>query len=179
MIIEIPNFLDDKTIAYIIERVSPFLENSELPTYHRQGKSVSITTEPLLNDVDETLFNIYYRIYNEIVRPEFSPLFEAEDSGYEFHRYYAGDICTEHCDYDVMDGSIRFATVILHLTTNDDADLIFPKQNKVIKTESGKLVIFPPNGMYPHYLTKSSRDRDVLISWFQYSDFKVTKTEAI
>ena len=41
------------------------------------------------------------------------------------------------------------------------------------KTVKGKVVIFPPYGMYGHYVTPSSTPREVIVSWFVYQGITI------
>jgi hypothetical protein len=59
---------------------------------------------------------------------------------------------------------------------HEGGELIFPEQNKSIKTEEGKLVIFPPYGMYGHYTTPSNEPREVIVAWFVYDGINVVIT---
>jgi len=58
---------------------------------------------------------------------------------------------------------------------HEGGELVFPVQNKKIKTEVGKIVVFPPYGMYQHYTTPSDEPREVIVSWFVYNNLTVCK----
>ena len=112
------------------------------------------------------------KIQEELVQRRFKPQFDSADSGYEYHRYNAGEQCLHHADGEVMDGLLRYASVIIHLSTND-GETIFPQQNKKIKTEEGKVVVFPPYGGFEHYVSPSTTAREVLVSWFIYAGVSI------
>ena len=103
--------------------------------------------------------------------------------GYEYHIYNPNDICRYHSDGELQDNSkphtlLRYASVVLHLNTvTEGGELVFPNQNKSIKTEEGKLVIFPPYGMFAHYTTPSNQKREVLVSWLVYDGLIVNNLE--
>ena len=112
------------------------------------------------------------KIQEELVQRRFKPQFDSADSGYEYHRYNAGEQCLHHADGEVINGLLRYASVIIHLSTND-GETIFPQQNKKIKTEEGKVVVFPPYGGFGHYVSPSTTARDVLVSWFVYAGVSI------
>jgi hypothetical protein len=97
------------------------------------------------------------------------------------HIYNPNDICRYHVDGELHDITkqqtlLRYASVVIHLNTvTEGGELVFPNQNKSIKTEEGKLVVFPPYGMYGHYTTPSNQVREVIVSWFVYDGLTVNK----
>jgi hypothetical protein len=69
---------------------------------------------------------------------------------------------------------LRYASVVLHLNSIEvGGDLVFSNQNKTIKTEAGKVVIFPPYGMFEHYSTSADVPREVIVTWFVYNNVRV------
>jgi hypothetical protein len=71
---------------------------------------------------------------------------------------------------------LRYASVTLHLNTvHEGGELVFPAQNKKVKTEEGKIVIFPPYGMFGHYTTPSEEPREVVVTWFIYANMVVRR----
>jgi predicted 2-oxoglutarate/Fe(II)-dependent dioxygenase YbiX len=183
MIIEIPNYIDEDMVSYIKETVNPHVPKNLNYAYNRDGKTVNISNTPDLKDLDCKLANIFSSIQREIVELRYRPMFSSGDSGYEYHLYKPGDICIIHADGEVpfnneTNSLIRYASVILHLTTIDEGgELIFPNQNKKIKTEAGKVVVFPPYGMYQHYTTPSVLPREVIVTWFIYNNLTVLKNK--
>ena len=149
MILEFPNYLNAETIKEIREAVQPFISNKKETTYNRDGNTVFISEIPKLKDLDNKLHEVFIKIQSDIVQYRYQPKFQSADAGYEYHVYHPNDICHYHSDGEVADirGNktlLRYASVILHLNTvHDGGELIFPEQNKSIKTEEGKLVIFP------------------------------------
>ena len=99
------------------------------------------------------------------------------DSGYEYHIYDSQEICNYHgdgeFDHNGSEIRIRYASVTLHLNTiKEGGELIFPNQNKKVKTEAGKIVIFPPYNMFGHYTTPSEEPREIIVTWFLYRGIK-------
>jgi len=121
---------------------------------------------------------IFRRVKREI-RPLYRPSYSGMgDAGYEFHRYSPGDVCVEHADSEIVAGqpNLRYASAVLHLNTLDEGgELVFPAQNKTVKTQAGKVVVFPPYGMFRHYTTPSTQTRDVIVTWFTYDGLSVVK----
>jgi hypothetical protein len=175
MIIELPNFVPLETVHRIREDLVPFLKTpSGIYGSYRDGTSVSITQTPNLKHVDEELHTLFASLQKNIVSLRYKPDFGSADSGYDFHRYPPGAICHSHTDGQIMNGLVRYASVVLHLNTIEDGgDLVFPNQNKHIKTEAGKIVVFPPYGMFEHYTTPAKIDRDVIVCWFVYAGINV------
>ena len=174
MIIELPNFVSEEQIATIRNGVQPFLPEFETPTYNRDGKSVFITKTPALKTVDDLIAPIMDRLQAEVVKQRFKPMFNSGDSGYEYHLYAPGQMCHYHTDGEVAQGVLRYATVILFLTNNEGGELVFPAQNKEVKPEAGKVVVFPPHGTHGHYSKPSNTDREIVMTWFTYVGIQVT-----
>ena len=190
MFIEVPNFLEASDVEFCRRVFRKFVkDNPNEAMYNRMGKTVSLDDIKLSNDPDVTelhqrLFPVFYKIVKEVAIPNFQPEFEVADSGIEYHLYRPGDVCKFHSDGVAYLGNetrfktslLRFATVILHLSTNNDGgDIVFPKQERQFKTEAGKLLMFPPYSFYPHYTTPSSEEREILMTWLVYKDVTVTK----
>ena len=187
MFIEIPNYLKQEDIKFISDTFKKYTTNDpKLQMYNRMGKSVGFDdiktyNTPDVQELDSRMFPIFYGIVKNVVIPNFEPEFEVEDSGVEYHWYKPGDICNPHIDgaapiKDKNNSVLRFATIILHLTTNTDGgEIVFPKQDKKFKTEAGKLLVFPPHSYYPHYTTPSNQDREILMTWMVYRGLTVIK----
>lgn len=176
MILEIHNYISNDFADHISNECKKYITTLNKITYNREGHTVLITEEPELKELDSKLHSIMVKINKEILAQRYKPQFNSADTGYEYHLYNPGDICHIHADGEVQKNYLRYASVVLQLTTNTDGgDLIFPSQNKTIKTEKGKLVIFPPYGMYSHYVTPSLTAREVIVSWFIYDGITVNK----
>ena len=182
MILEFPNYLEAKTVKEIRDAVKPFISQKKETTYNRDGNTVNITNIPELKELDNKLHQIFTKIQSDIIQHRYKPQYPSADSGYDYHIYHAKDVCHFHADGEFSNPKddktlLRYASVILHLNTvYEGGELVFPEQNKSIKTEEGKLVIFPPYGMYGHYTTPSNEAREVIVSWFVYDGINVVKT---
>jgi len=176
MILEIPNFATAEQVAAIRNGVHPFLPKVETPTYNRDGRSVFISKTPALQTVDVLVATLMDKLQAEVVKHRYKPMFNSGDSGYEYHLYAPGQMCHYHTDGEVAQGVLRYATVILFLTDNEGGELVFPAQNKEVKPEAGKIVVFPPNGTYGHYSKPSTTDREIVMTWFTYVGVQVTET---
>ena len=175
MIIEIPNFLTLEDVSVIRNDVSPFLPKTSSSVYNRDGKTVVITDIPELKSTDTLISKIMQRALDDVILETYRPAFPSGDSGYEYHLYQPGEVCRHHTDGEVVKNLLRYATVIIFLTDNDDGELVFPAQNKEIKPEAGKLVVFPPYGTHGHYTKPSKTNREILMTWFIYSNFQVVE----
>jgi hypothetical protein len=182
LILEFPNYLDLETTKEIRDAVKPFISYKKETAYNRDGNTVNITETPELKKLDDKLHKIFVQVQADIINNRYKPQFESADSGYAYHLYNPNDICHYHADGEIAnpkdnENLLRYASVILHLNTvHEGGELVFPEQNKSIKTEEGKLVIFPPYGMYGHYTTPSNEPREVIVSWFVYDGINVVKT---
>jgi hypothetical protein len=180
MILEFPNHVSDKDIDTILSAVHPHVENGQTHVYNRDGKTVNITKTEELKEVDKLLQDIFADVHKSLVSQRYRPIRGSADQDYEYHRYDKEQICHYHADGefagDVNEAGclLRYASVILHLNTvKEGGELIFPAQNKAIKTEKGKIVVFPPYATYGHYTTPSPEVREVVVTWFVYSDIIV------
>jgi len=179
MILEFPNYLDSETTKEIREAVKPFISHKKETEYNRDGNTVRITDIPELKNLDDKLHEIFIKIQTDIIQHRYKPIYSSADSGYEYHLYNPKEICHFHADGEFSNPKsskplLRYASVVLHLNTvHEGGELVFPEQNKSIKTEEGKLVIFPPYGMYGHYTTPSNEPREVMVTWFVYNNVNV------
>jgi predicted 2-oxoglutarate/Fe(II)-dependent dioxygenase YbiX len=181
MIIELPNYVDEQTIAEIRNSVKPFLPQSKHHAFNRDGYTVNITKNDELKELDQKINTIFVRLQNDILTQRYKPAVgNSGSSDFEYHLYQAGDICRCHSDSEIIitperpSSLLRYASVVLHLNTMvEGGELVFPDQNQKIKTEAGKVVIFPPYGFYQHYTTPSNEDREVLVTWFVYNGINV------
>ena len=182
MILEFPNYLDSETTKEIRDAVRPFISNKKETAYNRDGNSVVITNTPELKNLDYKLHKIFVKAQTDIIQHRYKPQFASADSGYEYHLYNPNDICHYHADGEIANPQknktlLRYASVVLHLNTvHEGGELVFPDQNVKIKTEEGKLVVFPPYAMYGHYTTPSNEPREVIVTWFVYDGINVVKT---
>ena len=189
MIYELSNFVSEEQLIFINSQLSNHCANLKhlnlKQNSYRDGESLNISLTPELKELDNFLFNIFSseKLINFISR-RYYPQFETGDTGYEFHRYYPGDVCHVHADGEAIFSSknsqeetfLRFASVVLHLNTpSSGGEIVFPTLNKTIKTEAGKIVIFPSYGFAQHYTNLSLDNRDVIVTWFVYRDLLVRK----
>lgn len=181
MIIELPEYVDTETLNCIKNSVYPFIPTKQTYLDNREGKSIYITETPELKEVDNILFNIFTKVQENIIKPRYKIQMPSSDSGYEYHKYEANQVCRFHADGEFTKihhpniYKLRYASVVLHLNTIEEGgELIFPNQNQKVKTEAGKIVIFPPYPMFPHYTTPSQQEREVIVTWFTYADIVLT-----
>ena len=173
MFIEIDNFLDEKSCDQIIKECSSHIDENKLGIeYNRRGNTVNIGDHEELKDLDKKIFDRINLFVNKRLVYSFNlGNTKMKDTGYAFHRYKKGDQLYAHADgvfTDVRDGvfNLRILALVINLRTNDNADLIFPRHNKAIKSTKGKLTAFLPHLCYEHYMNNNSnKDRDVLVTW--------------
>ena len=183
MILELPAYVDCETINAVRNSVSPFLTLNKSHAYNRDGITVNISKTPELKEIDSKLASIFAGVQKNILAHRYKPFFSSGDSGYEYHLYGPNDICHIHSDgeFDFNEttkntGLLRYASVVLHLNTvKKGGELVFTTQNQKVKTEAGKIVIFPPYGMFQHHTTPSEEQREVIVTWFVYNNVTVLK----
>lgn len=176
MILEYKKYISEEVVDDIRQRVSLFVDKTNKKTaYNRDGITVNITKTPELNDLDSQLSSFFVAFSSDVVSKRYKPQYQSADSGYEYHLYKPGDICHYHIDGEVdsSEGFLRYATVVLFLTDNDDGELVFPSQNLEIKPEKGKIVVFPPYGCFGHYVKPSIKNREIIMTWFVYNGIEV------
>jgi hypothetical protein len=182
MIIEIPRAISSEDCSYIKRSVAPLITQAEQNTYNRDGKTVNISKTPELKQVDGYLLNLFRRVQENVIAQRYRLPTEciSADSGYEYHLYGPNEVCHFHADTEfstnTQETHLRYASVTLHLNTvHEGGELVFPAQNKKVKTEEGKIVIFPPYGMFGHYTTPSEEPREVVVTWFIYANMVVRR----
>lgn len=184
MIIEIPNFLSKESIEKIKNAVKPFVDLQRPFCFNRDGKTVNISKTKGLEEIDLLLHKHFINLNEQVIKHRYNTHgINTESSDYEYHIYNPGEIVHFHTDKEITflygdtvknSSKIRYASVTVHLSTNENGgELVFTAQNKHIKTEEGKAVVFPPYGMFGHYSTPSDKPREVIICWFVYSDYEV------
>tara|TARA_R100001509_G_C4759149_1_gene179076 strand:+ start:51 stop:623 length:573 start_codon:yes stop_codon:yes gene_type:complete len=172
MFLEINNFLNEQSCDEIIERCSAFIDEDKIDIeYNRQGNTVNTRDHKELEDLDKKIFDrINLFVTNRLIYSFRLGSSIIKDTGYSFHRYKKGNQLYTHGDGvftdDCDDFHPRILSLVVNLTSNENADLIFPRHNKAIKSEKGKLVAFLPHHCYEHYMNNNSnKDRDVLVTW--------------
>ena len=183
MIIELPNYVDLETIAEIKAAINPHINSNKKTTYYRDGNTVNIGEVPELKDVDNKLQTIFTKLQKDVIQHRYRPQYSSGDTGYEYHIYNPGEVCHYHSDGEFSSTAenkvhslIRYASVVLHLNTvHEGGEIVFPDQGKTVKTEAGKIVIFPPYGMFGHYTTPSKEPREVIVTWYVYAGWNAIK----
>jgi len=180
MIIELPEYVDKETTKRIRDLMPYYVDSCSKYKYgtYRDGKTVVITdlanNHPELKEIDDILHGIFSEVQDSILNRRYKPIYQSGDCGYEYHRYDPGDVAHPHSDVEVQENFLRYASVVIHLNTIEEGgELVFPNQNKSVKTEEGKVVIFPPYGMFEHYTTPAKVAREVIVTWFIYSNVRV------
>jgi predicted 2-oxoglutarate/Fe(II)-dependent dioxygenase YbiX len=182
LIIEIPNAIGMEDVERIRNAVQPFLSQAPTTTFYRDGKTVNISKTLELHETNNYLHALFSEVQRSVLQQRYKPPFSSGDSGYEYHLYRPEEVCHHHEDFEFTDTrqqetSIRYASVTLHLNTvKEGGELVFPAQNKKVKTEAGKIVVFPPYGMFGHYTTPSEEPREVVVTWFIYDGIKAVRT---
>jgi hypothetical protein len=183
MIIELPNFVDSEKLNTINSFFESYISNKKFgikEDSYRDGTSIPISHIKELEEIDNLLQGIFgsRKLLGRIER-RYRPEYSTGDSGYEFHRYYPGQICHIHGDSEIPtvkskgESLLRFASVVMHLNTpSNGAELVFPELDKTVKTEAGKIVVFPPYNFAQHYTTASTDNRDVIVTWFVYDKIR-------
>jgi hypothetical protein len=174
MILEFDGFVGDAFVSEINRSVAPYLtEGKTNIAYNRDGYTVPVSQIEGLRDIDAKICSLFSEFQSNILQHRYRPQFSSADTGYEYHLYKPKDICHFHADGEVAGHFLRYATAILFLTDNDDGELVFPSQNIEIKPQKGKLVVFPPTGVFSHYSKPAKEERIILMTWFVYNGITV------
>ena len=179
MIFEFPNYVELDFVEEIKNKSRKYINfSSNHGSYNREGHTVDITAVEDLKELDHKIHQLMKGIQETIVATRYKPQHSSADSGYEYHAYNPGQRCYLHSDGETQNEFLRYASVIIQLSDNKEGgELIFPNQNKTIKSEAGKLIVFPPYGGYAHYVTPSTTMREVLVAWFIYKDIRINNVE--
>ena len=182
MFSEIKNFLSQDECDKIINECSSLIKEDQIGVeYNRQGNSVEFSKHEQLKKIDQLVCErLGYFIHNRLTYTFalYGP--DIADTGYSFHRYRDKDKLFVHADgVFSMDSEIFYPRVlacVINLTDNEDADLIFPRYNKSIKSEKGKLVTFLPHSCFEHYMNNNSgKNRDVIVTWLYNKNIQCKK----
>tara|TARA_R100000149_G_C5856105_1_gene123354 strand:+ start:558 stop:1133 length:576 start_codon:yes stop_codon:yes gene_type:complete len=185
MFIEINNFLNEQSCDEIIKRCSAFIDENKIDVeYNRQGNTVNTKDHQELKDLDQKIFDrINLFVTKRLIYSFRLGNSKLKDTGYSFHRYKKGDQLYTHADgvFSHEKDEVfnpRVLALVVNLTNNQNADLIFPRHNKAIKSEKGKLVAFLPHHCYEHYMNNNSdKNRDVLVTWLVDETIECTKVD--
>ncbi|HJP10635.1 MAG TPA: 2OG-Fe(II) oxygenase [Arenicellales bacterium] len=98
--------------------------------------------------------------------------FNGSNDGFRFLRYDVGGHCAEHTDQCVSAETTRVITCSINLNDNYEGGHtlffpLYPHSNRVhIPPQTGQLILFPSNFLYPHIVTKvTSGARYQIITW--------------
>lgn len=176
---ELITALKDRSRAWLSEN----REGKFGSIYNRVGETISFGAHQEFLDLDAKLSEFIQEFTAEVVVHRYKPAFPIGDSGFEYHRYNPGDMCFLHTDGETSfkrgeDRSLlRFATIILHLNTVEGGgETVFPMQNQSFKTIEGQVLVFPPYGTHPHYVTPTPETREILMTWLVYSGINVVRS---
>jgi len=154
------NALDSNVCEYLIELfenkedVHERLENNRKPNFTQINLTEISEESPDVQDAHSIVLKSvlrykkdYYSFIDERCFPE-SHTFEQ----FRIKKYNAdgNDAFDTHVDVTDYDSSRRFLSFLFYLNdVNDGGETVF--KEKIIKPKTGKLIIFPPLWMYPHY----------------------------
>lgn len=186
MIFAVQNALPAELIKEIKYQTANWLsvkkENPLGVAYNRVGDTITLAKHTEFADIDARLNMFLQEFFADVVAHRYKPEFAVGDSGFEYHKYGVGDGCFLHQDGATAfkrgesNSLLRFATIVMHLNTVDvGGETIFPMQNKSFKTIEGQVLVFPPYGTHPHYVTPSGQQREILMTWMVYSGINVIK----
>jgi hypothetical protein len=165
-ILEINNFIPENDIDHflklIIEAKLPFEKNS----YNVHGENYEYHNAHQNKILESKIFN-----YQQKVGYEIGKYFSAYDVQTFKQNFLSGSILylrsgamiPKHTDDQYDRGIVRSLGVLIYLNSPaQGGELVFPLQKKMIKPESGKLVIFPSFFSHPHMVLPTAEDRYAL-----------------
>jgi len=182
MFLEEKKFLSHKESDRIIKECSSLINKNQISLeYNRQGNSVEFSKHEQLKEIDQLVCErLNYFIHNRLIYTFALHGPEIADTGYSFHRYKDTDKLFTHADgvfsMETEKFYPRVLACVINLTDNENADLIFPRYNKAIKSEKGKLVAFLPHSCFEHYMNNNSgKNRDVIVTWLYNKNIECKK----
>jgi predicted 2-oxoglutarate/Fe(II)-dependent dioxygenase YbiX len=152
-------------------------------SFYREGM-----TSVFDKDQHKQEYDALFSAYNILLTTKLFSLFDVctlygvKHTGFEFHTYEPGDVCQLHSDGEIASEAIadssnkvltdiRFASAVLCLSDIVvGGELVFPKQEVTIKAKKGRVVVFPPYSLFPHFTTPTTERRDVIVTWFAYEN---------
>jgi len=170
MFVEIKNAFSNDLCDEISAACNPLINKDSLDyEFNRQGNSVRLSDHKSLIYIQNRLRTRFNELVEKKLKFEYSlDLSRLKDSEFTFHKYGEEDNLNIHSDgiSNEVPGHPRVLSTVIHLTDNPDADLIFPRHDKHIKTEKGKFVAFLPHSCYEHYCNNNSGSpREVVVTW--------------
>lgn len=186
MIFTVQNALPATLISEIkLQTAEWLLLNKETPfrsAYNRVGDTITLAKHAEFAGIDAKLDEFLQTFFADVVSYKYKPEFAVGDSGFEYHRYGVGEECFLHHDGATAfkrgesNSLLRFASIIMHLNTVDvGGETVFPMQNKSFKTIEGQVLVFPPYGTHPHYVTPSGQQREIVMTWMVYSGINIIR----
>ena len=174
MFLEVHNCFSNEECDEISSRCGALIQKNKMNyELNREGNTVQFPEHPKIRDLWELISKrLMHYYFNKVMLVYNLGSIPVADSGIAFHRYKPGDKLYNHADEIFSRNSEkinpRLLSVVVCLTDNEDSELVFPRQNKKIKTEKGKLICFLPNNCFEHYMNNNSnKDRDVLVTWVE------------
>jgi len=174
MFLEVHNCFSNEECNEISSRCGELIQKNKMNyELNREGNTVQFPEHPEIRDLWELISKrLMHYYFNKVMLVYNLGSIPVADSGIAFHRYKPGDKLYNHADEIFSRNSEkinpRLLSVVVCLTDNEDSELVFPRQNKKIKTEKGKLICFLPNNCFEHYMNNNSnKDRDVLVTWVE------------
>lgn len=145
-----------KTDGYIFNQ----LEINTTPT-------ISAVADPLYR----TLIPTYLDYFNELECSDYVNLAKPNVESLRIKKYKknSGEQFKTHVDVIDQETARRYAVAIVYLNDNDGAT-VFPTTGKRVEAKQGRVVIFPPNWMFPHAgLEPTNHDKYIMMTCLHYT----------
>ena len=158
---------DDWVPAEVIDKETPINENIRNCSCVYMSSPECIEKNQIVRSkLDEDLHAVMMKVatkYAEI----FPNINISMDTGYNLLRYETGQFYTTHCDDYKDDPRVLSCTVSLN-ENYDGGEFSFFNDEMLVRTNTGGVICFPSNFMYPHGVREVVRGtRYAIVTWFR------------
>ncbi len=136
---------------------------------------LEINTTPTIKDVADpiyrTLIPRYQDYFEELECSDYVNLGQPSVEALRIKKYKknSGEQFKTHVDVVDHETARRYAVAIVYLNDNDGAT-VFPTIGMKVEAKQGRVVIFPPNWMFPHAgLEPTNHDKYIMMTCLHYT----------
>ena len=158
---------DDWAPAQVVDPDSPVREDlRNCSIIYMSSEECIQKNQVVRSKLDEDLHTVLQKVATKYAET-FPNINISMDTGYNLLRYETGQFYTTHCDDYKEDPRVLSCTVSL----NDDYDggeFSFFNDEMLVRTNTGGVICFPSNFMYPHGVREVvGGTRYAIVTWFR------------
>ena len=166
-----PSFIKDYITVYddvitpeSCDNLVNFFEKNIHNSFKSESKykcfqELNLQNFPQYRDETAELFKSFveqYKIDNNITYECWPNVYELEHTRFKKYLPNDNDRFDLHADATMRKTATRFLAFFIYLTDNDSGHTSFPTRDIKVQPKKGRLLMFPPNFMYPHVGEKVS-----------------------